>query len=267
MEQILSGAKVYFQGYDLSADISAVALKATAEMIDNTTLIAATRTRLPGLLDVDFSMEGFVNLGAGLLEETQYANIGNGDTPVMVCPQTGAAGEVSFFFRAVQAAYAPGAKVGDMYGFSAQAHAYRDPLVRGALLHSAARTASGNSAAQDMTNFAPWVAPRVPYAQMHAVSLTTPGSPAFTCKLQSASDSGFTYPLDVAPFANVSAVGGQQVAGTESVIKGWTNDLDVGWTNDAHPAWGVPTTHTWWRVAYTLTNITSITFVVSAGAK
>ena len=116
---VLSGAKLFMGAYELSGDVNALALKYGAETKDNTPINAATRTRAPGLKDFSFQHEGFWNGGAGAVDDALFNSVlGVNNVPMTIGPLTGAEGELAYFGQVDAGEYAPGAKIGNMLGFS-----------------------------------------------------------------------------------------------------------------------------------------------------
>lgn len=237
-QQIWSNAKLFFGGYDMSGDINAMALKYGAEAKDATNFNSGLFKEFkPGLRDVSFAHEGFFDASVGGVDTTLFADLALTSMPMTICPQAGAEGEVAFTFNAIEGLYAPGAKVGDMLAFSVSGSG-DGALVKSTILHNAARTAGANGS---VINAGAAAAGQKLYAAMHvlAISGTTK---LFNCKVQSAALVGFGSPTDRITFAQQTAIGAQ-----------W-----------ATPVAG-PITDAYWRVVYTLSGVTSVTFAVVIG--
>lgn len=240
-QQILSQSKLYAAGYDFSGDLKAIALRLGADQQDNTNFASGgAHSRLAGLKTGAFQLDGFWNAlnAAAAADDTLFGNIGLTGIPVTICPQTGAEGEPSYILNADFASYAPGAKVGALFEFTAAGETISD-VVRATILKNAAAVAGGNGTIFQVGAVS---AAQKAYAALNIRALTTGGSPSFTCKIQSAAAIGFASPTDRITFAAASAVGGQ-----------WATPL------------AGPITDQYWRIVFTLTNITSITFAVSLG--
>jgi len=237
--QILSNAKVYVAGDDVSGDMNAVALKATAELKEATSLIDLTRTRRPGLKDVSFQLEGFWNGGVGNVDETMFNNVPLPNVPVTIAPLTGAESELCYFLQSDILEYKLGAKIGDVLPISVGGAAGSGPLVRGTILTNSARTTTGTGT---IMNVGAVGAAQKLYAILHVLSITPSGSPSLACKIQSAALVGFGSPSDRVTFSASVAVGAQYAVPVAGAI-----------------------TDAFWRANWTLTNITSITFLVAMG--
>jgi hypothetical protein len=238
--QILSNVRVFMQGVDYTGIVNTAALKLSAEMKEATNFNSGGfKEYKPGLLDADLQVSGYADYTG--YDSGLYGNVAVADAPIALIPQGGAEQDIAFFLKALQAKHDFDGKIGDMAAFSIQAQASSDPLVRGQVLHNAARTAGGNGT---IIQAGAVGAAQKAYAQLQVLSITTGGSPSFTCKVQSAASAGFASPTDRITFATSTAVGAEQPAGIAGAI-----------------------TDQYWRVVYTLTNITSITFAVLFGIK
>lgn len=238
---VLTQSKLFAAGYDFSGDLRAIALRLGADQKDATNFASGgTRKRLAGLKTGSFALEGYWNAASAAVaaDDTLFGNIGLTGIPVTIIPQTGAEGEVCYSGNFDFADYVPGAKVGDMFEFSSNGETTSE-IARGTLLHNAARASGGNGTIYQVGAVS---ATQKAYAALHILALTPSGSPTFTCKIQSAALVGFGSPTDRITFTSAAAVGGQ-----------W-----------ATPIAG-PITDAFWRIVYTLTNISSITFAVSLG--
>ena len=237
--QIWSNAKLLFGGYDMSGDVNALALKYGAEIKESTDFASGGfRERLAGLKDVSFAHEGFWNGGVGNIDDTLFADIALASAPMTLAPSAGAEGDLAYTFKAIEAAYSPGAKIGDMLAFSVSGSGDGN-LVRSTIVHNAARVAGANGT---IFNLGAVSATQKLYAALHIVAVSGPGPFQFNCKVQSAPTGGFAAPVDRLIFAQSAAIGAQ---------------------------WGVPVpgaiADAFWRIVYTLGNITSVTFVVAIG--
>ena len=237
--QILSNAKVYVAGADMSGDLNGVALKYSAELKEATTLADLTRTRRAGLKDVDFQLEGFWNGGVGGIDDTAFAQVPASGVPVTIAPLTGAESELCYFLNSDIVDYKFGTKIGDMLPASIGGVASLSPLVRGTILQNSARSATGTGT---IMNPGALTSTQKLYAILHVLSITSGGSPSLACKIQSASLVGFGTPTDRITFSAATAVGAQFATPVSGAI-----------------------TDAFWRANFTLTNITSITFLVAMG--
>jgi hypothetical protein len=233
--QILSNAKLYAAGFNFSGDVNALALKYSADMKDATTLIDTTRQRRAGLKDVSFQHEGFWNGGVGNVDDAIFNSIlAVNDVPMTIGPLTGAEGELAYSFKANPASYAPGAKIGEMFGFSVSGSG-DGPLARGTLLTNSARTVTGTGT---IFNLGAVSSVQSLIGALHFYALA--GAGTLIVKIQSAALVGFGSPTDRITFATLGAVGGQF-----STLAG-------------------PVTDAFWRASWTISGFSSCTFAVNA---
>ncbi len=237
--QIWSNAKLFFGGYDMSGDVNALALKYGADLKESTNFASGGfRERKPGLKDVTFAHAGFWNGGAGNIDDTLFADLALADVPMTLSPMTGAEGDVAYSFKANEAAYTADAKIGSMFAFSVSGSGDGD-LIRGTIAHNAARTVGGNGS---IFNLGAVGAAQKLFAALHVLAVAGGGPIQFNCKVQSAPTIGFLAPTDRILFAQAGAIGAQWAAPVPGAI-----------------------TDAYWRVVYTLSGITSVTFAVAIG--
>lgn len=238
--QIIQNSKFYLDGYDLSGDLNLISIDYSAELQDSTTLGNASRLRSGGLKDIKAGIEGFFNMPAIDIQGVLFNKIGVANTPCTVSPIAGAEGDRAFLFMATEGNYAPGAAIGEMLKFSADAQGSGE-LVRGMVLLNGTKTATGNGTAFQLGAVG---ATQKLYASAHI--LTVSGStPSVTLKVQSDDNSGMTTPTDRITLAAANAVGAQFATPVAGAI-----------TDD------------WWRVTWTISGGTpSFAMVVSVGIK
>lgn len=230
---VLKDAKLWFDGLDLSGDISAMALTYGCELKDDTTFgSGGARSRQPGLKNVDLQHEGFWNPGVGGIDELLFAKIGATHKPMSIGPLTGAEGELGFTFNALTGLYEPGSEVGGMLRFSVSGSGVGD-LIRGTVMHNASRSSSASGTARQLGVVS---STQKVYAALHVLSVSGT-SPTLVVKVQRDNASGFPSATDVITFASANAIGSQ-----------W-----------ATPVAG-PLTDDWWRINWTIGGTASPTF-------
>src|SRR5205807_3438837 len=155
---------------------------------------------IPRLRTVKDSLAWLINLGAGLSEEFLSSKPAIADVPLTIGPTTGAEGEPGFSFPANLATFNPLAgKVGDMQNFAVEALATSARLVRGTILHNAARVATGTGT---IFNLGAVAAGQSVYGILHVPAIS--GGPTVTIKVQSAPTVGFAAPVDRPSFTAVA---------------------------------------------------------------
>ena len=140
---------------------------------------------------------------------------------------------------AAMAAYMPmpGAAIGQALKYTVEGKA-AGSVVRGTLIHNAAKTASGNGTA---FNLGAVGATQKLYVTLHVLSVTGTGSLQVTVQADNAS--GFPSPVSAITFGAKTAIGG-----------------------DFQSA-AAPGSDNWFRAAYTITGFTSVTFALVVGAQ
>jgi len=266
--QVIQGERVYLDGYYISSDINAITLKMTADTPECTTLADTWKARKPGLCDVDVSMEGYVDVADGGIDGRLSDGLALADVPLMIGVTTGLVDTPAYFLETLEASYTPGGKVGDMMAFSMAANGDGAACVRGQIIHNSARTSTGNGTGYSVGQ---QPAGQDFHMQLQVYGFTASGgSPTLDVTVQAGVDATFATPFTIGSFTQVVAVGAEHkviaLADMESLY-GWTDDADDAWTDDADPAWGIPQTHTYMRATYTLANLTTTSFAVSAGFK
>ena len=202
---------------------SALALSYEAELKDDTTLGDTTRSNLPGLRVITASHEGLYD--ADPYDSDMDALIGAAAFPASFGADGVTEGGVAYFFRAAQSSLERSAEIGELFGYSvALAGAKGGPLVRGTLMHDAAKTVTGTGTARNLGALS---SNQKAYAALHVVAASGT-TPTLDVTIESDDASGFASPLTRLTFAQVSATGHD-------------------WQELASPV-----TDTWWRVKWTI---------------
>lgn len=237
----LLNAKAYVAQFDLSGDVNAIALQYAADTPDVTNFgSGGTRERIGGLKTVDMQLEGFWDGATDRVDQAMFPKVGLADQLITVAPDTAAEGARAFAFLSAISKYAPGALVGEAFKFSLSGEASSSPLVGGAILHNATRTANGNGTA---IGLGAQPAGRRIFLGVHLLALT--GGGALDVALDSDDNAGMSSPT-------LSIVG----TGPQSTVGGF---LAVQPTLQ-------PGSETWWRVRWVLTGTTpSATFLAFLG--
>ena len=239
---IISQQKVYWGGYDITGDLSSLALNFGAATPDATALGDTTRkVSAGGLFAASFAHEGYVAGG-----DTEYSDklgfdaVAVGGHVVTVCVQTGAYGEVAYFMRNLHAEMTRPGTIGEMYKFSANGMPSADRVVRGTvMIPKSTVMSSGNGTGRQLG--AVTASQRV-YAALHVFSASGT-SPTLGVTVES--DAGDTW------------------AGAQTT---WlTFSQATGVTAEVKSAAGAITDQ-WWRVAYTIGGTApAFSFAVAVG--
>lgn len=231
-EHVLSNGLLFCGPANLTAQINEMALVVSSEVQDTTALDDTARSRIGGLKDVALSAAGY--FAAAEPDLTLYTSLGVADSLITVTPGVNL-GDRSFFFRAVVGEYSPIAgAVGAVAGFSLNASAYADALIRGTLMENGSFVVTGNGTGRQLG--AVLSTQRI-YAGIHITAI----SGDWTIILESDDNSGFTTATTRATFANQTAVGDLFT----SVAGAITDD--------------------WWRFRFTENSAGTITLAASLG--
>jgi hypothetical protein len=241
---VATNVKAWLDGYDVSGRLNQLGLEYAAELQDSTVFGLATRRRTGGLKTVKASLQGFADYADDDIDEQLFARIGVANSVFSVSPDGGDEGEIGFSFRAVTGTYQPGASIGEMMAFSAEAECSDgDGLVRGMVMHNATRTSSASGTARQLGQVA---AGQKLYAALHVLAASA--GDTLDVIVESDNDSGFASPITRVTFSQVSgaAIGAQ-----------WATPVAGAITDD------------WWRVKWTIAGNggESFQFVVIVGIK
>jgi hypothetical protein len=150
----MKDAKIYIAGHDISGHSNKVELKYTAEILDDTTFGASSKSRVAGLKDTDLSVEGFWEAASTAATSYKIDDIVNAylctaDTLITVCPTDGSQGEVAFCIPGMLGEYQFGASVGELTKFTLNGGGNSD-LIRGTVMENEQKTSSASGTAQEL---------------------------------------------------------------------------------------------------------------------
>ena len=205
-ELVYKNCKLYVGGYDLSGSHNELSLAYGADMLDKTAFGTSSRQRRAGLKNVECSHSGFWEGGDNNVDDVLFDNLSLPNQVMTVCPTDGSFGEVAFTFQNVIGEYSPGGNIGELMRFNFAAYGEGD-LVRGTVMETGTKTASGNGTARQLGAVQ---SGQKLYAALHviAVSGTTP---SLTVVVQSDDTSDFLSPTDRITFAAATAIGAFQL--------------------------------------------------------
>lgn len=235
---VLKDQKLWFDGYDLSGDMNAIALNYGADMVENTTFGNDTHTMQGGLKTVTMAHEGYWEGGTDNVDDALFNNIAVASKPISIGVEAGADGELGYMMQSLLAEYVPGGAVGEMFAFSLTAEANGDDLVSGTIMHNASRTSSGNGTARQLGSVA---AGQKMYAALHVIAASGT-SPTLDVVVESDDNAGMTSATSQITFDQATAIDGQW----KSVAGAITDD--------------------YWRINFTIGGTSpSFTFIVTLG--
>ena len=181
-----SVARVYVNGFDLSAFLKNVSSAAEITAHDSTTLTATAKTYVPGLEDATLSAEGLFSGAVGATDAVLFAAL-RGRSPVVWnwLPSGDVDGGFGYGLLALETSYEIETPVDDLVSVSAEAQS-NVGRERVQIIHPlTARAATGEGTSRD--NAALTSAGGVGYLQVTAASGTTP---SMTAVIQHSVDAG-----------------------------------------------------------------------------
>lgn len=140
---ILTDCKIYLGGYDISGFHNSLNLEHGAEMLDDTRFgTSGTRSNKPGLKTFSYTGNGFWD---ETMDGVLYDRIGATREVMSFAPEGNVEGDRAYTVRAVNGTYNPlSGEVGALLPFEFSAMSANSPLVRGAVLATGSKAASGN---------------------------------------------------------------------------------------------------------------------------
>ena len=146
---ILTDCKIMLGGYNISGYHNSINLEHGAEMLDDTVFgTSGTRSNKPGMKTVGVSGNGFWD---DVVDAALYNRIGAVREVMSLAPEGNAEGDRAFTMRAVNGTYNPlTGEVGQLVAFDLDARASNTPLVRGVVLATGSKAASGNGVGVDL---------------------------------------------------------------------------------------------------------------------
>ena len=234
--QVLANAKIWVGGFDLSGDLSAIALKYGAELKETTNFASGGfKTRLPGLQSFSFQHEGHWSGGTGNVDDAIFNSLFALQNTVMSLDPTaaGVEGDHAYTGQVDVASYAPGAKIGDVFAFSVSGESDGAPLVAGTLVANRNVNASGSGS---VFNLGAVAAGQSVYASLHVLAPVTGTTPTLNVILQSAALVGFGSPANRITFAQATANGAQWGSAAGAITDAfWRVSYTIGGTSPSFP--------------------------------
>jgi len=226
---VLKDAKIYYDGRDLSGELSNISLEYSAETPDSTTFGETTRRRLPGLLNVVANHNGFWDSVSATddLDGDLFAKIGAGSGLMSMSHEGGLLGNWAFAFPPIAATYAPGATIGEVFAFALTVNG-DGPLARGLVMENSVFTVTVNGTARQ--NGAALATDTI-RSTVHVVAASGT-TPTLDVTVESDDAVGFVSPVLRLTHPQFTAVGANQ----QSLVG--------------------PVTDDWWRLVMTITGTT-----------
>jgi hypothetical protein len=196
----------WFSGYDLSGVANKLDFDAQAADLDTTVFTSAgAKTRTGGLVDTVASVDGYVEYGTGLEDDTLFGALA-ANTHVLTMTPTGADGATTYFTSILLDDYKTGGQVGTVLPFTASFKG-RDQYgpLRGQLLLPKQVLPSGATNGT-ITQLGAVSATQRVYAVLHVFAVSGT-SPTLDVVVKSAAAVGFSSPTTRITFAQQVAAG------------------------------------------------------------
>lgn len=238
---ILTDARTYYGGADLTGYSNKVSLAASAASLDYTNFASGGwKQFVGGVFDGNGSIDNFWQASDLTQPDDQFfADLGSSSVAVTAVPTSGVVGQMCYLTQGLETDYTQSGKHGELL-MANVSFKTNWPIVRGQILHpqGTARTATGNGTGVQLGAVA---ANKALYVNLHALGVTDGSN---TVTIQSNVDNTFGAPTTRATFnAITTSVFGQSIR-----VPG-------------------PITDQWWRAVWTISGgVThSFLFAVSAG--
>jgi len=203
-------AKVFANGYDLSAYLSSITVSGESDTAETSTLGSSAKTYISGMKDATLSAEGYFSVDTGGSDVRLASQLGT-EVVFTVVLSADAVGAMGYGMSAIETSYEAGAEIGGAVSVSIEGQSVvgQEPI---RVLHAlAAETATGTGASVD--NGASSANGYAAYLHVTAASGTTPN---LVAKVQHSADNS-TW-ADLATFTAVTAANAyQRASGTGTV--------------------------------------------------
>jgi hypothetical protein len=213
-QHVLTNARIFVAGYDLTGDHNQIGLDYGAEMKDGTVFGLDTRKNVPGLLTINANGGGFWQAGVNLLDEALFAQIGLSNqlaTLFATGITEGTQTDKGFGFLVSAGRYAPfeGGQVGEMHRFALSMASRKTPLCRAIPLKDFTGTALTGTGSGTGFQLGSVSASQKLYAGLHVLDVQGTGTPTITVTIQSDDNAGFTSATTRVTFNAMTAIGAQ----------------------------------------------------------
>ncbi len=216
---VLKDVVCMYGGNDISGDQHTIDLAYSADLQDCTTFGNTARRRLPGLLDVSSSHQGYwdhvdeVGPPIDSLDKDLFEKIAAASSLMSFSADGGQIGEVGFTYIPQAAAYNPGGSIGEVFGFSLECVG-DDPLVRGEVMENQAFTVTVNGTARQLGAVS---ALQTIYSSIH-VTAVVGTTPTLDVTVESDDAMGFPLPTVQMTHPQLTGVGSNQQTIVNTVI-------------------------------------------------
>lgn len=239
-KQMFKG-KLYYDGYDLSADHQSLNMIFRKEELDVTPIDCTAKKRLGGVRDWELTHSGFNEHGATAIGNLLNAGyLGTTAKAVTFCPLTGVYEDPAYSGSGLHFNYSIGGKVGEVQPFAGAMFGHDVQAFRGTIMATGQKTITGTG---DIKQLGAVSTTQKLYAVLHVTAIEAAADPSLVVRVQSASAQGFSGPTQRILFSTVvSTVAGEYATPIAGEI-----------------------TDTWWRVTWTVSTGSKYTITVNVG--
>lgn len=240
---ILKNVRLYLGEYDLTTAFNQVEVRDETEAKDDTRFSASgdARIYIPGLAQASVNGQFYAATnavdGAYGSDDIVAAKFATENVPLSILPDGGDVGDRAALLRAVTASYDQSLVVGEQRIGKLTARSQGVPLIRGQVLETGAKVATGTGSAIQLGAV---TATQAVYGALHVLAIS--GGGTFTMTVQSDDNAGFTSGTSRLSFAAKTAIGSEWLSAAGAI------------------------TDTYWRASWTLT-AGSVTFVLVVGIR
>lgn len=229
-EHVISGTKVLIGGHDYSPGLSQVQLTLKKEGKDNTSLDDEARSILLGFQSLELTYTGFLNMDADDNHDQEYDNWGAVDTVLTVCPENSDVESIAYFTKKCASEMSFGGAIGEVTPFNGAGYSSGQPIVRGQVLATGAKTETENGAAVEAGAVG---ATEYLYGALHVTAVSGTDTPTATVKIQSAPTEDFASPTDRISFTAATAATSQWATPVAGAITDtyWRAVVTISGTN------------------------------------
>ncbi|MCG8670210.1 MAG: hypothetical protein MI867_12405 [Pseudomonadales bacterium] len=228
-QQILKDQTLYFDTYELTSTVNAMALEYGVDAVDDTMFGDDTRSAIGGLKNVNVNFQGGVDYSAQ--SSVLFDKVGVQDTVLSFGAAGATEGDRGYLMPVTTGLYEPGGNIGDLYSFTVNAQGSGN-LVAGNILGTGTKNNTGNSAGYQLGAVS---ATQRVYGALHVLSA-----------------SGTTPTLDVTLESNATG----SFSGSQTTRLTFTQVTTSTSAELISSAGAI--TDTWWRVVWTIGGTTPV---------
>lgn len=229
---VLTDVKTYLGEYDISGFTNNVNLDYSAEALKDTRMGNTTEVNKGGVKAASFAIGGFADPATAGMDAIAFGKIGTSDIPLTCSPDGGDAGEVAYFFKALQANMKTFGQHGQImpFGGTARSGGSTNALVRGKVFVAASPAKTATSTSSIIQLGAVSSTKRV-YAALHVIDTVSGTNPTLNVTVKSAALVGFGSPTTRLTFTQATAKTSEMISAAGAITdQFWRVDFTIGGT-------------------------------------